>query len=433
MNGFSRVPIGAFSVLTFLLGSAPGIYADEYKLGIGDVIELTLLGVNDYSKRITVGLDGAVRVPGGGSFAAAGRSIEELGRDIRVDLAKKTFPMGKDAQGETMWDVVYPESVGVDIVEYRPVYITGSVLTPGSQPFRPGLTVQQAVSVAGGYSLFPAQASSDPLDLIGIDKDYGGYLAEVASVQAKVIRLTAELSGEAEIDFSSLIQHPMLKDFNEKLKSVESEQLSARARQRGNQRQSLKLSIEQADNRLSLLSDIQINVDKEMETYRADLARVNKLFEKGLVQIGMLSDAQRTVLFGSTRALQTSAEVSRLARELVDLNRELAKVDEDHQIEVLSELKEAGSELAQARAKLAKAAAQLAYRNPSLLDGTAEPNFQIVRIEGGQSTKFSAVDDALLMPGDVVEISFAAEGTELSRDTNMFELGITATAPLTNE
>jgi len=422
--------MSAFSVLTFLLGSASGIYADEYKLGVGDVIELTLLGIQDYSKRITVGIDGRVRVPGGGSFAAAERTIEELSRDIRVDLAKKTFPMAKDAQGETMWDVVYPESVMIDIVEYRPVYVAGGVLTPGSQPFRPGLTMQQAVSVAGGYSLFPARASSDPLYLIGIEKDYGRYLTEVASVQTKVIRLTAELSGESKIDFSSLIQHPMLTDFNNKLKFVESEQLAARARQRGNQNQSLKLAIEQANKRLSLLSDKQSNVDKEMESYRAELARVSKLYEKGLVQIGMLTDAQRTVLFGSTRALETSAEVSRLARDLVDLNRALAEVDEDHQIEILRELKEAGSQLAEARAKLAKVAAQLAYPNPSLLDGTAEPTVHVVRIEGGHSTKFSAADDALLMPGDVLEISFAAEGNEFSRDTNIFDPGITANAPL---
>ncbi len=50
------------------------------------------------------------------------------------------------------------------IIEYRPVYVTGDVAKPGEQRYTPGLSVRQAVSLAGG-SIFSASAwKADPGD-----------------------------------------------------------------------------------------------------------------------------------------------------------------------------------------------------------------------------------------------------------------------------
>ena len=43
-------------------------------------------------------------------------------------------------------------SVSVSIVEYRPFFINGEVKNPGGYAFQPGLTIDKAAALAGGYT-----------------------------------------------------------------------------------------------------------------------------------------------------------------------------------------------------------------------------------------------------------------------------------------
>ena len=42
--------------------------------------------------------------------------------------------------------------MSVSIVEYRPFFIDGEVKRPGGYPYQPGLTVNKAAALAGGYT-----------------------------------------------------------------------------------------------------------------------------------------------------------------------------------------------------------------------------------------------------------------------------------------
>ena len=43
-------------------------------------------------------------------------------------------------------------SISVEVLTYRPFYIVGDVRTPGSYPFVSGMTVLNAVALAGGFT-----------------------------------------------------------------------------------------------------------------------------------------------------------------------------------------------------------------------------------------------------------------------------------------
>lgn len=55
-------------------------------------------------------------------------------------------------------------NVTVIITEYRPFYINGEVKKPGSYPYRKGLTIQKAITLAGGFT---ERASKSAISLIG--------------------------------------------------------------------------------------------------------------------------------------------------------------------------------------------------------------------------------------------------------------------------
>ena len=77
----------------------------------------------------------------------------------------------------------------VSVVEYRPVYIGGEVKAPGGYPYKPGLTMDRAIALAGGLterasvnrininrggSAKPAQLATpvEPGDTITIDQGF---------------------------------------------------------------------------------------------------------------------------------------------------------------------------------------------------------------------------------------------------------------------
>src|SRR5262249_8607922 len=91
----------------------------------------------------------------------------------------------------------------VEIVQYRPFSILGDVQRPGDYPYRPGLTVLGAISIAGGYY-------RPELGLLRLDRDIALAKGELRSLVAKQnhllgreARLTAALAGREKIDLPS--------------------------------------------------------------------------------------------------------------------------------------------------------------------------------------------------------------------------------------
>ncbi|MFC6746256.1 polysaccharide biosynthesis/export family protein [Methylobacterium persicinum] len=127
--------------LPFLLAAvalcAAGPARATYRLGPGDVVEVSVLGVQDYRRRVTVDVDGAVALPLVGEIPAEGLAVGDLRRRITEGLVAGRALKNPD--------------VTVELVEYRPFYVSGDVARPGAIPYRPGLTARVAVALAGGY------------------------------------------------------------------------------------------------------------------------------------------------------------------------------------------------------------------------------------------------------------------------------------------
>ena len=111
--------------------------ADAYRLAPGDRIALTVYGESDLSRTYEVGPDGTIDVPLIGPVQAADLTIQQLSSAVQTRLADGYLNSPAVAGG---------------IVSYRPFYILGEVNKPGEYPYRVGLTLDGAVSLAGGYT-----------------------------------------------------------------------------------------------------------------------------------------------------------------------------------------------------------------------------------------------------------------------------------------
>lgn len=130
-------------LLVFGLGVAGtmNVLAQEtasYVLGVGDVLNINVYDEPDMSvPRVLISDTGTIAVPVLGEVKAVGKTPAQL----KQDIIKALVP-----------DYLVNPIIDVTIVEYRPYFITGEVNKPGQYPYFPGLTLRQAISIAGNMT-----------------------------------------------------------------------------------------------------------------------------------------------------------------------------------------------------------------------------------------------------------------------------------------
>ena len=82
--------------------------------------------------------EGYMAVPLVGEILADGLTTRQLEDEIELRLKSGGY-------------LVDPQ-VGVALLTYRPFYVLGEIANPGSYEFRDGMTVINAVALAGGYT-----------------------------------------------------------------------------------------------------------------------------------------------------------------------------------------------------------------------------------------------------------------------------------------
>jgi polysaccharide export outer membrane protein len=390
------------------LGCGSFAQAQDYQLEPGDILDFAIVGAPNFTQKVPVSSDGSIRLPIGGQFQAGGRSIDELRGDVVDKLKTSSYPAGVDAQGNTTWNVVYPEGVILGVAEYRPIYLSGDVLTPGAQSFRFGMTVRQAAAVAGGYSMF-RNRQDYTLEAAGSEEEYRGVLTQFAKAQMKAARIQAELDG-TQPDFSKVetagVDPAMVTQFE----GLERQQFDSRLADRQKERENIAEGIKNAEARYSYLEQSKRNLENETKNYEEELRRVEELLRKGLTQVARLNDAQRAVFLVATRSLETSAEVARIERELVELKRSLEKVDTQSGMDNLSDLQDTTITVSNLRAQIEKLGRRQQLFAPSLLTGAGngKPRIAITRREGDRYVQIDGNEDTTLQPGDTVEVSLGS-------------------------
>ena len=113
---------------------------DDYTIGPGDVIEISVWKNNDLTRVVTVLPGGNISFPLIGEMAAAGKTVAQL----RQELEKKLSAF----MNEPILSVL------VQQVNSLLVYVIGKVNRPGRFVLNDDINVMQALSLAGGLSTY---------------------------------------------------------------------------------------------------------------------------------------------------------------------------------------------------------------------------------------------------------------------------------------
>jgi polysaccharide export outer membrane protein len=153
----------AFILALFFLGSAPSVFGQDiettYTISSGDIISITVFNEPDLSlNEIRISSNGTISMPLLGQVQVA--------QLTEVEVESKLTALYLDGY-------LKKPKVSVGIIEYRPFYINGQVENPGGYPYRQGLTIEKAITLAGGFT----QRASRRSVLLMSEKDKGNIIS----------------------------------------------------------------------------------------------------------------------------------------------------------------------------------------------------------------------------------------------------------------
>ncbi len=120
--------------------SPAGGKIDEYRMGPGDVLHISVWNNEELTLDVMVRPDGKISLPLIQDVTAAGLTAEELRSIIEVRLKEYLIEPVVTA---TVKEVNYPK-----------FFIMGEINKPGTYPLREKISVLQAISLAGGFTQF---------------------------------------------------------------------------------------------------------------------------------------------------------------------------------------------------------------------------------------------------------------------------------------
>ncbi len=120
-----------------LTAASAGAPSQAYTLGPGDRLRVTVFGEQELSGEFDVDSVGKINMPLIGEIPVAKLTVSQAANSI-VDKLNGGY--------------LRDPKVNIDVMNYRPFFILGEVLKPGNYPYANGMTVVNAVAVAGGYT-----------------------------------------------------------------------------------------------------------------------------------------------------------------------------------------------------------------------------------------------------------------------------------------
>ncbi len=114
--------------------------ASQYRLGAGDLIEVSIFGVEDFNYSLRIDSLGQINLPFIGSITAAGLTPTELGHELKSTLEGR---------------LIRNPQVSVFVKEYRsqPVFVLGAVKQPGQYQMVYQLNLIDVIAMAGGLEI----------------------------------------------------------------------------------------------------------------------------------------------------------------------------------------------------------------------------------------------------------------------------------------
>jgi exopolysaccharide production protein ExoF len=394
-------PLVATALVLFLEpGDRSLLAASDYTVRAEDKLRIRVYQFPELSGEFTVSSAGRIFMPPIGEIPVAGLSTNDISGRISDHLIKG----GYSQKPGTM----------VELLQSRPIFVLGDVQRPGEYAYRPGLTILQAISLAGGHFRF-----TDP-GLLRLERDVVATRGELATLLKRVnylvarrARVNAELEAQSEIVFPPELTQQATNPTIAQLLTEERSILTTN-------RDTLQRQVENLE-RSRVLYEREIEaITAQIEAGKRELESVQKEFDDvmSLRQQG-LSSLPRQLALERTQAQLVSAQhglqtlVLRARQNITELEQKISGLESERRVKLNAEMQQTRLELEESRSRIettrkliieAEVTAPTMTARRGSRGHAKEYSFLIVRKQEGKATSLPADENTALEPGDVVKV-----------------------------
>ncbi|WP_430251604.1 polysaccharide biosynthesis/export family protein [Neorhizobium sp. DAR64860/K0K1] len=386
--------------------------ADEYVLGPLDTLKVrvfewrpstgTTYEWTPLSGEFVVSAGGNLSLPIVGTIPAAGQTVEAVADAIGERLQKQVGLQKKP-------------NASLEVAAYRPFFISGLVATPGKYSYSPGLTVLQALSMAGGLGPSDPNTLGIQRDALLSQGDLRSLDAERMALAARKARVDAILSDSETITFPTDLLARSENPLVAKMMEEENSLFETRRRSMDSELESLSQSKILAANQIKVLTAKSISLEKQIDMATKDLNSVNKLVSQGLTVSARQIGASQNLADLEARSLDTSLALVKTKQDLAKFDHDASEVRDKYRVDALTEASELRGRLALNTEKAQTTRAVLrniANRSPAALaaiDNDGSPTFAISidRHVGGVLRNLKVTDNDAIAPGDILRVERA--------------------------
>lgn len=351
-------------------------------------VRVRIWGLNDSSGEYGVE-QGSISVPGVGRVSVVGKTARAL--EARL-AARLTAMMRREV------------NVSVEIARYNPFYATGLVARAGALDWRPGLTVIQAVALAGGV-LRNGGGEDAPERSVVLQQ----ARSQLQFALAQYERLKAEKEGAASVDPSA-----RLRQLNEDSAGTSRATVTGFLARQNQVLEEQKASL---NSQVASLEREKVAAEKEIEAAEVQssvaaqqvaitrqlLAGLNVLKAQGNIANARYLAQQNDVLTAEVRLAESRAHVERARARVASIERQMTILRQERRATLNERIEALEREIAQHELTLAAAAGN----RESV--GAPAVEFNIARkTQTGVST-MAATLFTEIQPGDVVIVSSSGE------------------------
>lgn len=342
---------------------------------------------------------GTISVPLIGEITVANETTQRVANRIADMLKQKT-------------GLATPPTATVEVLKYPGIYVTGAVDRPGELEYRPGLTVMQAVAIAGGRQRIPNQSGYSELEQIRYVGELGRSELYLKQLLARRARLEAEAAGAKAVTMppeltanpeDATIRQIVQRELN--LFASRSEALTRQLASLNDLETLLK-------NEIKVLEEKTGVQDRQIGIAEKELAAIASLVDSGTLAKSRETSLERVVADLSSDKLDLVVAAMRARQKVSETQRDALALQSQYRTEAGRDLQLVEADIEDTKLKRNTALQLLEATGASLSQYYAMKTMELQPMEywltreGDPRSPFKVQDTAALEPGDVLNIRY---------------------------
>ncbi len=348
-----------------------------------------------------------IAIPLLGEFSVENETPSQVAGKISALLKQKT-------------GLAEPPAASVEVVRYPMFYVSGAVERAGELEYRPGITVTQAVAMAGGRERQTDANGSRELEQLRYAGELNGYDLKLNQLMARRARLEAELAERTKIEFPPELVNAPDGSAGKVFVQSETDLFVARAEALKRQLTSLSELQVQLQNEINVLNEKTAVQDRQITIAEDELASISSLVDSGTLAKSRETALERVVADLSSDKLDLVIAAMRAKQKLSETERDAIALKGQQRTEAGRELQEIVAEFEDTKLKrntviaLLQAAGAAVSRDAARVAANTQTLEYWVTRAGGDGIPLKLPESAELAPGDVLDVRYDISSTVAS-------------------